>query len=321
MTESPLLDCLVVGGGPAGLTAALYLRRFHRQVLVCDGGHSRAAWIPRTHNYPGFPDGIPGPELLARLREQLQRHEGEVRPVTVTGLRRLAQGGFEADLDGRPVRARTVLLASGVVDCAPPVPGSKALREQGLMRQCPVCDGYEYTDRCIGVIGAGRHGAREALFIGNFSADVTLVVHSEPDEIDADLRAELAARPVRLLPGPVSELVTAPGGRVVMRRKSGGEEVFDVVYSALGTRVRSELALDLGAAADAQGCLTVDDHLQTRIPGLYAAGDVVASLHQLAVATGQAAIAATAIHNRLPLRRHSEASAATSSGLAPESRA
>ena len=300
---SELLDCLVVGGGPAGLTAALYLRRFHREVLVCDAGHSRAAWIPRTHNYPGFPDGIPGTELLARLREQVARHGGEIRPVMVTALRRLDKGGFEADLDGQPVRARTVLLATGVVDRAPPVPGSEALRQQGLMRQCPVCDGYEYTDRCIGIIGGGRHGAREALFIGNFSADVTLVVHSDPQEIDDALQARLQERAIRLLPGPVRELAAAPGGRVVMRRE-GGEEVYDVVYSALGTRVRSDLALGLGAAADPQGCLQVDAHLQTRVPGLYAAGDVVASLSQLAVATGQAAIAATAIHNGLPPREH-----------------
>lgn len=299
----PPLDCLVIGGGPAGLTAALYLRRFHRDVLVCDAGHSRAAWIPRSHNYPGFPDGIAGTELLARLREQVAQHGGELRPVTVTGLRRLEGGGFEGDLDGHPVRARTVLLATGVVDRAPPVPGSEALRQQGLMRQCPVCDGYEYTDRRIGIIGGGAHGAREALFLGNFSAHVTLVVHSDADEVDAALRSELAARAVHVLPGPVLRLAPRPGSRVLMCRE-GGEEVYDVVYSALGTRVRSNLALNLGAAADPDGCLEVDAHLQTRIDGLYAAGDVVASLSQLAVATGQAAIAATAIHNRLPPRRH-----------------
>ncbi|WP_205665198.1 NAD(P)/FAD-dependent oxidoreductase [Caldimonas tepidiphila] len=303
MSDPEFLDCLVIGGGPAGLTAALYLRRFHRHVLVCDAGHSRAAWIPRTHNYPGFPDGIVGTELLARLREQVTQHGGEVRPVTVTGLQRLEGGGFEADLDGRPQRTRTVLLATGVVDRAPPVPGSEALRQQGLMRQCPICDGYEYTDRRVGVIGGGAHGAREALFISNFTSDLTLVIHSDPDEVDEALHAELAARGVRILPGPVLELCALPGSRVLMRRDGGSEESYDVVYSALGTRVRSNLALGLGAAADDQGCLQVDDHLQTQIEGLYAAGDVVASLSQLAVATGQAAIAATAIHNRLPRRR------------------
>src|SRR5579875_1755194 len=106
-----VLDCAVIGGGPAGLTAAIYLARFRRRVTVFDAGRSRAEWIPRSHNLPGFPDGVHGPVLLEKMREQARRYGAALQRTEVGSLER--QGGvFVVGVDGEPVQARTVLLAT-----------------------------------------------------------------------------------------------------------------------------------------------------------------------------------------------------------------
>src|SRR5690606_28176074 len=118
-----VFDCLVIGGGPAGLTAAIYLRRFHRDICLVDSGDSRARKIPLSHNFPGFPDGVSGEDLLALMTQQLRNFGGELVPGTVEKLRRRAEGCFEAECAGQTLVARTVLLATGVVDIEPDMAG------------------------------------------------------------------------------------------------------------------------------------------------------------------------------------------------------
>lgn len=295
-----LFDCLVVGAGPAGLTGALYLRRFHRRVVVVDAGASRAARIPRSHNFPGFPDGIPGAELLARLREQLARVDGEVRRGRVTRLAARTGGGFMAEIDGEPgresLRARTVLLATGVADHEPQWAGTAALRERGLLRQCPVCDGFEHSGRHVVVAGAGAHAAREALFLRHFTPHVSL---AQLGELDAGLAERLARHGVQRLQGHPVDAQCDAGGGVRLLFEGGREHRCDVLYAALGCRAHNELGVALGAATDDRGNYLADAHGCTSVPGLWAAGDIVSALDQLVVAAGQAAIAATHIHNTL----------------------
>lgn len=293
------LDCLVVGAGPAGLTAGLYLRRFHRRVLVVDGGDARARRIPRSHNVPGFPQGLPGPELLTRLAAQYRQVGGEFVDGVVEALERQPDGRFTARLAQRRIEARTVLLATGILDREPHLPGMDVLREQGLLRQCPICDGFEFTGHCIGVIGAGAHGAREALFVRRFSDRVWFVGIEDLPGIDAALGQRLSDAGVQCLAGRLSSLARGDDGRVLMCMEDGRSHRFDVVYAALGCHPRSELATRLGARVDEAGNLVIDAHGRTGIEGLYAAGDVTAGLDQIVVACGQAAIAATAVHNAL----------------------
>lgn len=277
------VDALVVGAGPAGLTAAIYLRRYGRSVCLADTGASRARWIDRSHNVPGFPAGLSGAELLARLTSQLAAAEGEVTAAEVTRLVPWpttgddpVAAGFAADVGGRPLAARTVLLACGVVDRMPPVEGLAALREEGWVRQCPICDGPEHRDERIGVIGDGEHAAREADFLRGFSEHVSRFA---PRELR---RAE------RALPGPLA-LHLADGTRVDC----------DVLYAACGVTPRNALATQLGAPCDAAGGVQVDARCATGVPRLWAAGDLVSALDQIAVALGHGAIAATAMHNAL----------------------
>ena len=141
-----MLDCIIVGGGPAGLTAAIYLARYRRAALLVDEGASRARLIPASHNYPGF-KGIAGPDFLARLREQARLYGARLEHGRVTALQRGPQGGFIAQLHGRDILARTVLPATGLVDESPDHRRIELGVDGGAVRFCPICDGFEATMR------------------------------------------------------------------------------------------------------------------------------------------------------------------------------
>ena len=293
------VDCLVIGAGPAGLTAAIYLARFRRSLAVVDAGNSRAEYIPRTHNYPGFPDGISGPELLERLRAQARRYGATVESAMVESLARDGDT-FVAALGDREVRARRVLLATGIVDKEPEMRDFREAVRLGCIRLCPVCDGFEVTDRRVAIYGPARRAIGHALFIRTFAREVSLLVPRNDASLAADECNGLARCGVQVVDSPVAEMYITPDRRAGVRTADGREHVFDTVYPSLGCRPRVEIALALGARCDDEGNLVVDAHHETSVPGLYAAGDAVSStLNQISVATGHAAVAATAIHNAL----------------------
>ncbi|CAO4173395.1 NAD(P)/FAD-dependent oxidoreductase [Methylorubrum aminovorans] len=306
-----LLDCLIVGGGPAGLTAALYLARFERRFLVVDAGSSRASWIPTSHNIPLFADGISGREILARQREHIARYRAEVLQGTVRALRSVENGfvGSIEDGDGltREVRARRVLLATGADDVEPDLPELPDAVRRGLVRYCPICDGYEARGKRIAVIGHGDRGLGEAVFVARtYSRDVTLLTLGQGMDLDVGERERVEKHGIKVVHEPVTGLNTEGDRITVLRTASGEEHRFEMLYSALGLKLRSELALGLGAEQDGTGALAVDEHNRTTVPGLYAAGGVVRGLDQVVVAMGHGAIAATDIHNRCELPTEEE---------------
>ncbi len=310
-TDDDMLDCLIVGGGPAGLSAALYLARFNRRFLVVDDGRARASWIPTSHNIPLFAAGIAGPDILALQRATAERYGARILNGTVSALGK-EPGGFRATVvcgesESRELRARRVLLATGAVDNEPDMPDVPNAVQRGLVRYCPICDGYEAMNRKIAVIGFGSRGLGEAVFVARtYSRDVTLLTLGRPMELDDDQRARLAEYAVKVVEEPITALDLDGDKIAVMRTGSGQEHRFDVLYSALGMQVRSDLAVALGAEHDAAGALIVDDHNRTSVAGLYAAGDVVRDLSQIVVGMGHAAVAATDIHNRCELPTEDE---------------
>ena len=169
-----ILDCVVIGAGPGGLTAAIYLARYLRDVVVVEDSRSRALWIPRSHNCPGYPDGIPGPELLERLRQQAARYHAPLVTERVEALERLEDGGFRVDLPERTIAARTVILATGAEDIQPPIANLDDAIRRGLVRHCPTCDAYEVRDRSIGIIGAGDCRLQEAMLLRTYTADLAV---------------------------------------------------------------------------------------------------------------------------------------------------
>jgi thioredoxin reductase (NADPH) len=300
-------DCIIIGAGPAGLTAAIYLARYHLSIRLFDSGESRAALIPCTRNLAGFPDGIAGKDLLDRMGRQAREFGAIREEKRVEHLAPVADG-FTVGTDAGTYRARTVLIATGVMNLPPPGMAEALLEEtlaRGLLRYCPVCDGYEVTDRRVGVIGSGNHGTREAEFLRGYTADVTLISPLDRHDLDAECLRRLDQAGIAVVEGPCGGYAIE-GDRLTLTT-AGGRLAFDSVYPALGVHVCSELAVAAGAKATQDGCLEVDDHLETPVPGLFAAGDVVVGLDQISHAMGQAGVAATTIRNHLakerPLRR------------------
>jgi thioredoxin reductase (NADPH) len=244
---------------------------------------------------PAFPAGITGAAILARLRDQATEYGAVIEAGTVESLR-VVDGGFVARLNGRDLRTRAVLLATGVVDHHPELPGVEDAVRRSLVRICPICDGYEATGKAVAVIGDDDKGVREAAFIRTYSDRVTLI-HVGPAEALTE-RAALDRLGVALVETRI-EQVHLEDDRVTALSYGGRRTAFDMVYSALGTSPNASLAETLGAQTGEDGRLVVDPHQQTTVPGLYAAGDVVRGLNQIAVASAEAAVAATDIHNRL----------------------
>jgi len=276
-------DCAVIGGGPAGLLAAVYLARFRRRTLLVHDGQSRARWIPRTRNVPGYPHGIEGKELLERLEDQAGRYDIDrvaTRVVSVEG----SSGNFVLNGDGGPWHARRVILATGVHDI---VPGDLRmlwpLVSQGLVRLCPVCDAFELCEKRIGLLSRGAHALAAARMLSAYGT-VTVLTHGTEE---SSLEIETVGKRIKDVRGESGVSVIFDDGTALE---------LDALYVGFGVEVYSGLAAKLGARCDDAGYLFVDQKQQTCVPGLYAAGDVVQSLSQISVAFGQAAIAASAIN-------------------------
>lgn len=305
-SDERIEDCLVVGAGPAGLTAAIYLARFHLSVRLVDAGDSRAALIPLTRNHAGFPEGISGPALLSRMRAQAACYGTAFHPGRVDALA-IEPDGFTAHVAGAALRARSVLLATGVINRRPPM-FDDAAHDQALaagrLRYCPICDGYEVTDRRIAVLGTGERGYNEAIFLRGYTADIHLVAPEGGHDFSDAQRASLREAGIRLVGVCTAMTLEADGIRLAV---DGASIRVDSLYPALGSDTRSELAAMVGAKMSDEGCLMVDAHQRTSVPGLYAAGDVVLGLDQISHAMGEGGVAATTIRNdlarQMPLRR------------------
>ena len=266
-------DCVIVGGGPAGMTAALYLARFRRSVLLLDSGASRARLIPQIRNLPGFPCGIPGSELLGLLRQQLAAYNVRSGGSLASAVRTSDQM-FRVDTPEGWAIGRTILLATGSLDISPDLEAHDEAVRDGLLRYCPVCDGYEVGGKRVGLLVTPEHAETKAQFLRQFTdhLDVHIV------EPGATARLERRGDKIAVPESPV---------------------VWDTVYAELGSTPQSSLAAPCAIEMTSTGCITVDNHQQTSRAGAYAAGDVVSGLDQITVAIGQAAIAATHIHNAL----------------------
>lgn len=296
------LDCIIIGGGPAGLTAATYLRRLHRRVIVFDDGCSRARWIPESHNCPGFPLGVSGTELLHRLREQASRYGATVHQKRITMLHELA-GGWQVMAGMEKWSAPIVLLATGVVDCLPTLASGDAEESlrKGLLRSCALCDGYEATDLRIAIVGPLARATPNARYLSAFSSRVTI---APLEEANLGLAGNSDIEGLQVLPQLRSLACTDDGWDVT--DALGYVHRFDLVYAAMGAPARGELAINAGASVNEEGAVLTNEHMETTRTGLYAIGDLVTDLNKIAVAFGHAAIAASAIHKALPVvPRHS----------------
>lgn len=296
-----IFDCVIIGGGPGGLTAALYLARFRRSILVVDAGYSRASLIPVSHNFPAFPHGVTGSGLLARLRAQLAPYAVEAVAGIVVELSRHADD-YVVKLADRTILTRCVIMATGVEDLGMSGANWRAGIDSGGLRVCPVCDAYEVIGKDVAVVARTEQAAPHALFLRDYTDRLTLYHVGEAALFSVKDADRLARANIPVLHAEGATVEVDSNGRAGVRH-GGTTRSFDTVYPMFGCHPRNDLARIAGAACDLAGELVTDAYQETTLPGVFAVGDVVSGLNQISVAVGQAAIAATHIHQTLRTRQ------------------
>jgi thioredoxin reductase len=289
-----MVDVVIVGGGPAGLSAALILGRSRRSVFVFDTGNPRNA---ASHALHGFltRDGMKPSEFLQIARDQLslypsvQYEKAEV--IDAVALPR----GFEVHLkDGRKIACRRLLFATGVVDNLPEVKGTERFYGRSIFH-CPYCDGWEYSDKRIALYGKDQRAHGLALKMKNWSKHLTLCTDG-PAELNPEQREQLKRNEIALNEKPLERFEGTDHvlERIVFQDQTSME--CDAVFFSLGQQLHSELPAKLGAERNEKGSVKTGDYESTCVPGLYVAGDASEELQLIILAAAEGAKAAYAIN-------------------------
>lgn len=291
-------DVIVIGGGAAGLSAGLMLARSRRSVLVLDAGAPRNAPAAAVHGLFGR-DGIPPARLAERGRTEVRDYGGEVRAATVTAAQRDGDRFTVSTDDGATLRGRRLLVATGLVDDLPDLPG---LREHwgGDVVHCPYCHGWEVRDSAVGVLALGPRAVHQALLFRQWSDDVVLFANdlAVPSDEEAE---QLAARGIGVVPGSVAAVESADGRVAGLRLADGTVVARDTIAVGPRSLVRAPFFAGLGLAP-AQHPSGMGEHLpvdaagRTTVPGVWAAGNVTDPSAQVGAAASAAAFAAAQLN-------------------------
>ena len=295
-----LYDALVIGGGPAGLSAAVYLARACRSVAVVDCRRpGRSDYAQVNHNFLGFPKGIAAVDLSKRGREQAERFGVRFYEAEVARLRQ-TEGLFEAEAPGGlTLHGRSVILATGVNDRWPEFPGYEEFVGR-TMHWCIVCDGFEMQGKRVVVIGNDDEAAQTAAQMLRFTDRVTVVTNDGSLGLAPETVERLDEHRIRLLVGRIAGATARDGekGALATVRLEGGEEIeADHLFSVQGSEPNTALARSLGVRLTGGGYVEVDTEGKTSVPGVYAAGDMTRLFsHQIATAVHEGSAAANALN-------------------------
>jgi thioredoxin reductase len=294
-----MYDVVIVGAGPAGLSAALVLGRCRRRVLVCDSGTPRNAKARELHGYLTR-DGMAPAALLQAGRDELVPYGAEIRQAVVRAVD-IQEDGFLVHLaNGASEHGRTVLIATGVTDHLPDIAGLDDC--YGVtVHHCPYCDGWEERDTTVAIIGNGTAGTALALSLKTWSDRVLLCPNGRP-RLTPGQREQLAAHGIEVYPGRIAS-VEHQAGRVSSLVMEGGDRIAcESIFFSGGQRPQCELPKQLGCALTRQGLVKTDHLGQTHIPGLYVAGDASRDVQFIVVAAAEGAKAGVAINKALQAR-------------------
>ncbi|MGV7035030.1 NAD(P)/FAD-dependent oxidoreductase [Methylobacterium symbioticum] len=292
-----IFDVIIVGAGPAGLSAALILGRCRRQVLVLDAGHPRNAAAEHTNGF-FTRDGTPPAELRRHGREQLDRYpDVMLQDAEVSAAERIGEH-FEVSLrNGDRYRSRKLLLATGVLDELPEIKGFAEFYGRGVFH-CPYCDGWENRGKPVAIYGRGQAGKGLALELTGWSRDIVLCTDGPADLSDHD-RARLQRNGIVCREEPLLCLEGRHGRLAGIRFANGEVLPRDALFLTGRERQASDLAMKLGCQMTRKGSIETGSYEKTEIPGLYVAGDASRHVQLVVVAAAEGAMAAFAINTEL----------------------
>lgn len=297
LSSAIVYDCIIVGGGPAGLTAAIFLGRYRRKVLLMDTGEPRNYASRGIHGFLGYHEIAPH-ELRARGRREAESIGVKLIEARAT---RVSKSGdcFQIETEGATWSARRVLLAFGVRDTIPDLPGFEEFYGKSAFH-CPDCDGWEMRDRSIGVIGQGKAVAGLSLKLMQWSDDVTIFTDGSDPSLTGEQVSKLQAQGIRVKVDPITELEGDGGELAAVRLRSGERVECQAVFFTLGVERSCGLAEECGCALrEETNDIEVDEHQETSVPGIYAAGDLTFGSQLAIKAAAEGAVAAIAINKSL----------------------
>lgn len=291
-------DAVVVGGGLAGLSAAIYLGRAKREVLVVDSGRSLAQWEPDVQNYLGFPHGIGGEELLRSGREHAEQYGAEFVDDVITELRRGPSNIFHAVGEHGVYEARRVLLATGIYHLPPDIPGVTECLGHSMFF-CKDCDGYRCDGKRIGIFGWNNEAVEYALAMLLYSPCVFIFQNGHPAQWDEQHQHWLREYEIPVYLASVTGVHHRDGHVQWLELDADVRVELDALFTTRGDVYHNKLARHVGAQTNAEGEIVVTEKMETSVPGVYAAGCVTPANCQMIIAAGEGATAAQAINRSL----------------------
>src|SRR5438477_5735683 len=296
--SSDRYDVAIVGGGPAGLSAALWLARYLRKVVVVDSGDPRN-WETRGIN--GFlgHQGIRSPELRAIAREECAQYGVQfVGGIVDTAVNETGELFAICLRDGATIEAQRILLAIGIKDVWPPIPGLEQCYGE-TVHVCPDCDGYETRDKKTVVVGKGRKAVGMALALTTWTRQIVICTNGEPPDMEQTLLDHLKALNIPVLDAPIKCALSREGEIAGIELEGGMSLDCERLYFAIGQYPADDLGAQLGCTRDAQGRLVIDERNHTSVRNVYAAGDIAPGPQLAIAAAASGAVAAIAIHASL----------------------